>query len=150
MTTPTPSFMPDFLLGPIAEVRAFADNQGGAFAAEDAVVASLRFASGVYGSGVWCYSSDMEEECSDIVGSRGAIRFSITRPVPVRVTKGAHVEDMAIDDPPHVHQPLIQSIVDELNGKGRCPSSGESALRTARVLDAMVRDFRQRRSGERA
>jgi len=43
-----------------------------------------------------------------------------------------------IPDPPHVHQPLIQSIVDELNGDGTCPSTGESALRTARVMEAIV------------
>ena len=135
----------DFILGPIAEVHAFADNQVGVSAAEDVVVANLRFASGVYGSGVWCYSSDTEEEYNEIIGSRGTVRFSTTRPVPIRVTTAGHVDDIAIGDPPHVHQPLIQSIVDELNGEGRCPSSGESALRTARVLDAMVRDFRQRR-----
>jgi hypothetical protein len=28
--------------------------------------------------------------------------------------------------------------VDELNGEGRCPSTGESAARTARVLDAIL------------
>ena len=49
---------------------------------------------------------------------------------------------MPIADPPHVQQPLIQSIVDELNGHGRCPSRGESALRTARVLDAIIGGFR--------
>lgn len=34
--------------------------------------------------------------------------------------------------------------VDELNGEGRCPSRGESALRTARVMDAIVGEFRER------
>jgi hypothetical protein len=29
------------------------------------------------------------------------------------------------------HQPLIQTIVDELNGNGKCPSTGESGARTA-------------------
>jgi hypothetical protein len=37
--------------------------------------------------------------------------------------------------PPHVHQPLIQAIVDELAGNGRCPSTGESGARASWVLD---------------
>jgi len=40
-----------------------------------------------------------------------------------------------IRNPPHVHQPLIQTIVDELHGRGRCESTGESGARATRVLD---------------
>ena len=36
------------------------------------------------------------------------------------------METFAVPDPPHVHQPLIQTIVDEQNGIGRCPSTGET------------------------
>src|SRR5205085_12555870 len=50
----------DYLFGPIAEVRAFAANQAGTYAAEDVVSASYRFESGVYGSGSWCYSADID------------------------------------------------------------------------------------------
>ncbi|HEX6793050.1 MAG TPA: Gfo/Idh/MocA family oxidoreductase [Casimicrobiaceae bacterium] len=132
----------DFLLGPIADVHAFADNQARAYALEDVVVAGFRFASGVYGSGTWSYASGVGEEYVDVIGSRGTVRFSVTRAVPIRVITPTGTTQMPIADPPHVQQPLIQSIVDELNGDGHCPSSGESALRTARVLDAIVRGFR--------
>jgi hypothetical protein len=36
-----------------------------------------------------------------------------------------------------VHQPLIQTIVDEQNGMGRCPSTGESAV-VPRAVDRML------------
>jgi len=134
----------DFLLGPIADVQAFAGRQAGASETEDIVVANFRFASGAYGSGTWCYASDLEEEFAEVIGARGTIRFSITRPVPIRVTRNGRSEEIPIGDPAHVHQPMIQSIVDELNGEGHCPSTGETALRTARVLDAIVGDFRER------
>ena len=135
----------DFMVGPIKEVHAFVDNQAGAYSGEDAVVAAFSLQGGAYGSGAWCYSTDREEEYSEIVGSRGSIRFSTFAPVPIRVTRGDAVEEIAIGDPPHVHQPLIQSIVDEMNGQGRCPSTGESALRTATVMDSIFRDFRETR-----
>jgi len=123
-------------------VRAFADNQSGVHATEDVVVASFRFASGVYGSGTWCFASDENDEYVEVTGSRGALRFSVTRALPIRITSSGRTRETPIADPPHVQQPLIQTIVDELNGDGRCPSSGGSALRTARVLDAIVGGYR--------
>ena len=134
----------DFLFGPIADVRAFAGNQGGAYRPEDVVTATYRFASGVYGSGTWCYTADCDEEYNEIVGSRGRLRFSTTAPVPIRIFRGDRVEEIRADDPEHVHQPLIQTIVDELNGGEKCPSTGESGARTARVMEAILGEFRER------
>ena len=132
----------DFLFGPIERARSFADNQAGAYGSDDIVAASYRFASGVLGSGAWCYTADREEEFNEIVGAKGRIVFSTTRPVPIRVLRGDSVEEIPVDDPPHVHQPLIQTIVDELNGQGHCPSSGESAARTTRVIDEILHEYR--------
>ncbi len=132
----------DWLFGPVETVRAFAANQAGAYAPEDVVSASLRFASGVHGSGSWCYSADVDEEYNEIVGTEGRLRFSTFRPDPIRVYRGGSVEDVAVGDPAHVHQPLIQSIVDELNGQGQCASTGASGARTAWVLDEILKEFR--------
>jgi hypothetical protein len=44
-----------------------------------------------------------------------------------------------------VQQPLIQTVVDELLGRGHCPSTGESALRTTRVIDQILAGSRGRR-----
>ena len=132
----------DFVFGPIEKVQAFAGNQAGAYAAEDIVTASYRFASGIHGSGAWCYAADRDEEYNEIVGANGRIRFSTTKPVPICVMRGDAIEEIPVDDPLHVHQPLIQTIVDELNGLGSCPSTGESGARTTRVVDEILREFR--------
>ena len=124
-------------------MRAFAGNQGGAYRPEDAVTATYRFASGVFGSGTWCYTADCEDEYNEIAGSRGRIRFSTTAPAPIRIFRGEAMEEVPIGDPEHVHQPLIQTIVDELNGSGACPSTGESGARTARVMEAILGEFRE-------
>ena len=123
-------------------MQAFADNQAGAYRPEDVVAATMRFASGVYGSGSWCYAGDTDLEYNEIVGSAGRIRFSTFKPVPILLSRGDKTEEIAIADPPHVHQPLIQTIVDEMNGLGRCPSTGETAARTARVMDEILATFR--------
>jgi len=41
---------------------------------------------------------------------------------------------------------LIASLVDELRGNGRSPSTGISAARTSAVIDQVLRDYRTRQS----
>jgi 1,5-anhydro-D-fructose reductase (1,5-anhydro-D-mannitol-forming) len=132
----------DFMFGPIVDVRAIAANQAHAYTPEDIVVASYRFQSGVLGTGVWCYATDCDDEMNEIVGSSGRIQFSTSQPVPIRLLRGSSVEEYPVGDPPHVHQPLIQTIVNESNGQGRCPSTGATAARTAWVMEEILADFR--------
>ena len=150
MTSHTLDFL-DSLFGPIERVCGMAANLGEAWAPEDTVSASYRFASGVHGSGTWCYAADRDEEWTEIVGAGGRLAFSMFKPVPIRVTRGDAVEEIPVGDPPHVHQPLIETIVGEMNGGGACPSTGESAARTTRVIDEILREFRAQsatRTGE--
>lgn len=132
----------DFLFGPIVKVSGLAANQAAAYQPEDVVVAAYQFESGVQGSGTWCYSADHDHEMNEIIGATGRIQFSTSQAVPIRVLRGASVEEFPIGDPPHVHQPLIQTIVNELNGGEPCPSTGDSAVRTAWVMDEILKDFR--------
>jgi hypothetical protein len=50
--------------------------------------------------------------------------------------------EFPLPTPKHIQQPLIQSIVDELNGTGKCPSTGVSAARTSWVMDRMLAGYR--------
>jgi 1,5-anhydro-D-fructose reductase (1,5-anhydro-D-mannitol-forming) len=132
----------DFLFGPIREVRAFAGNQAGVWSPEDVIAATYHFQSGIFGSGVWCYAADTDEEMNEVIGASGRIQFSTSKAVPIRLLRGDAVESFAVPDPPHVHQPLIQTIVDELNGIGHCPSTGDTAARCAWVMDRILAEFR--------
>jgi 1,5-anhydro-D-fructose reductase (1,5-anhydro-D-mannitol-forming) len=138
----------DFVFGPVLGVKALAANQGGAYKAEDIVVANYSFGSGVLGTGTWCYSADEDYEISEIIGSSGRILFSIKRPEPIRLVRDGVIEEIAIADPPHVHQPLVETIVGEMNGYDLCPSTGATALRTARVMDGILCEFRQKHKPE--
>ena len=89
-------------------------------------------------AGTFCFSADADVEYTELVGTTGRLRFSTFAPVPIRILRGDTVEERPAGDPEHVHQPLIQSIVDELLGQGRCPSTGESGARTAKVMDAIL------------
>ena len=57
------------------------------------------------------------------------------------VETAAGSEQFAIPNPDHVAQPLIQLIVDDLLGRGTCPSTGESARRTSAVMDHVLEGY---------
>jgi hypothetical protein len=54
---------------------------------------------------------------------------STTRATPIEIASNGALERVSVGDPEHVQQPMIQSIVDELNGTDECPSTGRTALR---------------------
>ncbi|MDQ3439534.1 MAG: hypothetical protein M3478_04205 [Planctomycetota bacterium] len=54
---------------------------------------------------------------------------------------GRATETIDLPDPPHIQQPLIQTIVDELLGRGTCSRTGASAARTSAVMDAALSSF---------
>lgn len=132
----------DYLLGPIHSVQGFASNQAQRYPAEDIVTGTFVFNSGVHGVGTWCFSSFDRFDRTEIVGTKGKIVYSTFDAQPFRLITANDSVEYAIDYPPHIQQPLIQTIVDALNGIGQCPSTGESAARTSWVMDQMLKDVR--------
>ena len=125
----------DYVLGPIVEANGIARNFAGAYEPEDTVCGHFRFATGCLGVGCWGFAAGVSEDRMEIIGSAGMLSLSVfgTEP-PILRTSGGE-EPLAGATPPHIQQPLIQSIVDELNGVGKCPSTGVSAARTNQVLE---------------
>jgi 1,5-anhydro-D-fructose reductase (1,5-anhydro-D-mannitol-forming) len=133
----------DHLLGPIEKVQGQASNRGGLYAAEDTVSGQWLFASGAHGTGLWCFVSGEKSDRVEIIGSRGRLTFSTFEDEPLVLEISGNREEIRLPHPPHVQQPLIQLMVDELLGKpGRCPSTGTTAVRTTAVMDALLAGYR--------
>ena len=132
----------DYLLGPIREVRGIAANQAGLYAAEDMVTACFSFANGVQGAGTWSFVAYENFERTWVVGDKGELSFSFYAPNPIVLKTADGTQTFDIGFPEHVHQPLIQTIVDEMNGEGACPSTGESGIRASWVMDQVLADYR--------
>jgi predicted dehydrogenase len=133
----------DYALGPIVEVAGLASNQAGRYPAEDIVTGTFRFASGVQGTGTWCFTAFDKFDKTEIVGSAGKISFSTFDATPVKTSTLEGVDESVVEYPQHIEQPLIQTVVDELNGVGHCPSTGKTAARTSWVMDQMLTDVRR-------
>jgi hypothetical protein len=54
------------------------------------------------------------------------------------------VEQIKAPYPETVQLPLIQTVVNARTGHGESPSNGQSAIRTARVMDSLLSDYRER------
>ncbi len=130
----------DFLIGPLSDVSGRAANVGSAQDAEDSVI--LHFtAGGAGGVASWNFASDAARDLCRLSGTEGCIEYSVFDPRPLRLTRGTNVTELEIPHPPHVAQPLIQSVVDDLLGRAICPSTAASALRTSAVMDAALASY---------
>ena len=131
----------DFLLGPIDMASGFVENQCGLYAAEDIVVASWRFTSGVLGSGTWCFTTSPLSQMDEIVivGSKGQIGFETFGEGKFELRTESRAEEIEFELPGHIQQFLIADIVDDLLGRGTSPSTGESAARTNQVMEQIFR-----------
>jgi predicted dehydrogenase len=130
----------DYVLGPLNHVSSTLQNHGNLYDVEDFVSAGFIGENGITGNGVWSFAAPdyLQEDLIEIVGDRGKISmscFDFTQTV------------LSVDDintffdnprPEHVQQPLIDTIVNQLLGKGNCPSTGKTAARTSKILDMIA------------
>jgi 1,5-anhydro-D-fructose reductase (1,5-anhydro-D-mannitol-forming) len=137
----------DFLLGPFTEFGGCAQSTG-ATAVEDRVAIHFQTERGIVGTANWNFAGSAFEDMLEIVGTEGRLSLSMFGAEPLRLQREEQgevesitTETFAETTPPHVHQPLVQTMVDQLLGRGECPSTGESAARTARVMDAALEGY---------
>ena len=129
----------DFLVGPSPKFG-FALNTGRAYAAKRHS-AAFRFDTRATGTGIWNFNADAKTDVMTFTGSEGTIATPVFSDGDVVLSARGGTETFAIRNPPHVHQPLIQTIVDELRGRGNCPSTGASGARASWVMDRCLEGY---------
>ncbi|MCW5819846.1 MAG: Gfo/Idh/MocA family oxidoreductase [Trueperaceae bacterium] len=137
----------DHWLGPISDAHGFLATRQPWARVPDQVVGALRFASGVLGAAAWDFAGSEQRDELTVTLTGGEIRVPVFDEGPVRVRRGDGTEaEHVIPHPTHVQEPLITRVVADLLGRGTggdgCPSTGESALRTQRVMDALLGEGR--------
>ncbi len=128
----------DFIFGPVVEAKGFSINQAGNYTADDITMAIFKFKNGILGQGIWVFntSSISDKEITIIEGNRGRVSFPFFGDNSVTLEiRDKKKEIFQFNISKHIQQGLIQTIVDELLGKGKCNSTGESGARTNRVME---------------
>jgi predicted dehydrogenase len=128
----------DHLLGPLQDVHGHAANRATPLPVEDTVAMSFLTATGIPGTATWNFASAFPSDEVVIEGTTGRLVFSVFGNEPIRLETREGIQVFDRPNPPHVQQPLIQTVVDSLLGRGTCPSTGESARRTSAVMDAVL------------
>lgn len=129
--------MLDFWLGPMKVVSADVKNNRKAYPVEDFIFATLAAPNNVAVTVETDFNARSDDEFV-ITGDAGEIRMSCFGNEPVRVKTSRGKESFDLPNPPHVAQPLIQSVVDDLLGKSKCTSTAESGLRTQEIMDQIL------------
>jgi 1,5-anhydro-D-fructose reductase (1,5-anhydro-D-mannitol-forming) len=130
----------DFLFGPVAEARGRSYNRGGLYDAEDTVFATMETESKIIVQGSWCFvvNPQNQSDSIEILGSKGRISFSTFQFTPVVFEKNGKRQETLPPNPENIAFYLIKSVVEELQGTGKCPSNGINGARANRVMDRIL------------
>ncbi|MDF1576484.1 MAG: Gfo/Idh/MocA family oxidoreductase [Bacteroidales bacterium] len=125
------------IFGDPLEVSGKISNVGGMYEPEDSLSASLRLPDDLLLTGSWNFVTPpaFQRDLVEVCGEKGLLSFGIFSFKPITLNTGDHKETIATIQPEHIQMPLIRTIVSEMNGQGRCPSTGRSAEITSEVMD---------------
>ena len=126
-----------FFFGEIKTVKGHASNQQNIYDAEDMVSGLLLFENLIHVSYVWNFNAYTNLDRTEIVGDKGKITFSTFDKSPIVLESKQGTQQFNIENPRNIQQPLIQTVADELRGRGQCPSTGLTAAKTNWVMDSM-------------
>jgi len=133
----------DFIFGPLTYVRGSARRRSTQYDVEDGVTLEFSAAHGaVAGVANWDFCAPDQVDLIEISGTKGVLCLSTFGNEPLRFKSADGVSrEFDLPNPPHVQQPLIQTIVNDLLGDGVAPSTGRSAARTSRLMDQALESF---------
>ncbi len=131
----------DFIAGAFENVHANAANVASNNDVEDVVSVTWRNDKGVVGSSYWNFASDQSEDVIELTGTDGKLSWPSFGGSAVKLWRGKDLQQFDAPYPEHVHQPLVQTIVDELRDRGTCPSTGATAHRTQVVMDQCLNNY---------
>ena len=131
----------DFIFGPITEAKGFSENQSKTYKADDITVGVFKFKNGIIGKGLWAFNTSKasQYEMTTIIGSKGQISFPFWGDHHVTLEiENEPVKKFEFEVPEYIQEILIQTIVNDLKGIGKCPSTGVSGARTNWVLEQIA------------
>ena len=128
------------MFGCILEAEGYKSNRGGLYDVEDTISACFKFESGLPGSGSWCFVAheSAKEDRIEIIGDKGMLSFSVYTYEPIVLHTEKGIESFSPQNPEYVQLPIIQSVIEHLQGKSICTCDGLSATPTNWVMDRIL------------
>ena len=94
----------------------------------------------VPGSGSWCFVSHESARTDriELIGDRGQLCFSVFTYDPIVIHTSEGRQEFVVENPPHVQLPLIQKVVEHLQGTSICTADCVSATSVNWVMDRIL------------
>jgi len=131
------------IFGIITEADGICANRGGLYKAEDSVSACFKFENGLPGSGSWCFvgHESAKEDRIEVIGDKGMLSFSVFNYDPIRIVTSGGANSITVPNPPYVQLPIIRSVIEDLQGIGKCTATSVSATPVNWVMDRILGKF---------
>ncbi len=131
------------MFGIITEAEGYCRNMAGLYKVEDTFNACFKFDNGLSGSASWCFVAHKSARTDriEIVGDKGMICFSVFDYTPIALHTEEGRQEIIVEQPKHVQQPLIQEVVNHLRGISKCECDSVSATPTNWVMDKILEKF---------
>ena len=129
-----------FLFGEICSVSGSAVNTGAGCPLENLVTLDVVTMQQIHGHLRFCCTAAEKSDRMTVTGTAGTMEFSVHGKQDIKVwnTDGTLTHDMTILDPVTVEQPMVQTVVEELLGLGKCLSHAADVLSTYQVIDQVL------------
>ena len=130
-----------YLFGDPVSVTGSATNLAGIYDPEDTVTALVQLPGNLLLTGNWSFvvPEAYQRDRIYVTGEHGNLSFSVFSFEPIRLEIRGDASRISVEPPEHIQMPFIQTIVDELTGKGTCPSTGITAAVTSRAMDEILK-----------
>jgi 1,5-anhydro-D-fructose reductase (1,5-anhydro-D-mannitol-forming) len=126
-----------WIFGEPKEVYARSLNQAGQYEAPDMTVVEAVYDKNILLNGVWAFnvSETATDDSCEIIGDKGKLRFSFFRKSTIEIVTDAGSEQLEMDYPVNIQQPMIEAVTKFFRGEGPNPCSLEEARVIMKMMD---------------
>ena len=130
-----------YLFGDPESVQGSGANKAGLYLPEDTITALITLPGDLLLSGSWSFATppEYQQDIIEVTGEQGRLSFSIFSFDPISLEADGKNQLFMIEQPEHIQMPFIASIVSELNGNDKSPSTGTTGAVTSRVMEEILK-----------
>lgn len=127
-----------YFFGPVQNINGISTNQCNNYTTVDFVAGNMLFKNGIAFSGTWCFNAAATTDHCEIVGTDGAIHFSIFSGNTITVIAKGITSHFSFDTLQHVQQPMIEKMVQYFLGNASNPCTVDEGAEVMRMMEEMV------------
>lgn len=126
-----------WIFGEPKTVHGFSANQAKQYNAPDITTLTAIYDNNIHLSGSWAFNvaAAATDDTCEIIGDKGKLRFSFFKKSTLEIITESGTENLEMDYPVNIQQPMIEAVSKFFRGEGPNPCSLEEALVVMQMID---------------